>query len=397
MKERKIRILFLTHYSELLGANLSLLNLLKGLKKFNLYAFVILIRRGPIEIELQKLSIDYKIIQLRPFMKVEQHASQDIQKLRQGLKNMKEGFHIKNYNRMIIKREIDFLVEKRFDLVYTNSSILDVGIVISKILNKPHVWHIREAAEIYYNYKPLLGKYYLKYLFKSGSFIAISNFIRDYIKAIDKDASIEVVYNGVLSEYEVINLNSRRKLLPSGTNKPFKFLMLGNLQFQKRYDEAIDAIKVLSKKYDNIRLKIVGHGDSQYLVDLIEESGLQEKITIGNYAKDPFAEFLNANAFLLCSRNEGMGRVIAEAMFSGVPVITHNSGGPKEIIRNKYNGLKYNGTFENLARSMEDIMTNIKLRNNIISNAYIDASDKFTVEKYCSDIHSIIRKKVSDS
>ena len=48
--------------------------------------------------------------------------------------------------------------------------------------------------------------------------------------------------------------------------------------------------------------------------------------------------YQESNILLLTSFYEGFGRVILEAMNFGIPCITTNSEGPKDLIKNKING-----------------------------------------------------------
>ena len=48
-----------------------------------------------------------------------------------------------------------------------------------------------------------------------------------------------------------------------------------------------------------------------------------------------------ATAFLMCSENEGLGRVTVEAMFYGCPVIARNTGGTLDFIEDKVTGLLF--------------------------------------------------------
>ncbi len=49
-----------------------------------------------------------------------------------------------------------------------------------------------------------------------------------------------------------------------------------------------------------------------------------------------------AIAFLMCSENEGLGRVSIEAMFYGCLVIGRNSGGTKDFVFDGKTGLLFN-------------------------------------------------------
>lgn len=106
-------------------------------------------------------------------------------------------------------------------------------------------------------------------------------------------------------------------------------------------------IKVWKSIPDQIKsnwvLRIVGEGDkglddSYYLriKKLIRDSELSNSVVLAGpkYGIDKINEYKNANLFVLPTYSENFGMVIAEAMVSGVPVIT-TSGTPWKILNDK--------------------------------------------------------------
>ena len=90
-------------------------------------------------------------------------------------------------------------------------------------------------------------------------------------------------------------------------------------------------------------MRIVGEGDkglddSYYLSikKLIRDSELSNSVVLAGpkYGIDKINEYKNANLFVLPTYSENFGMVIAEAMVSGVPVIT-TSGTPWKILNDK--------------------------------------------------------------
>ena len=63
-----------------------------------------------------------------------------------------------------------------------------------------------------------------------------------------------------------------------------------------------------------------------------------DSIVFSPCQKDVKPYFSNAKAFIMASTNEGLGRVTAEAMFYGCPVIAKDSGGTKDFIEDKKTG-----------------------------------------------------------
>jgi glycosyltransferase involved in cell wall biosynthesis len=69
------------------------------------------------------------------------------------------------------------------------------------------------------------------------------------------------------------------------------------------------------------------------LLKLIEELGLQGRVSLPGFKLDPYPWYRSADLFVLSSYREGFGNVIVEALECGVPVVsTDCPSGPAEIL-----------------------------------------------------------------
>ena len=80
--------------------------------------------------------------------------------------------------------------------------------------------------------------------------------------------------------------------------------------------------------------------------------------------KDIAKEYANSSIFVMSSRFEGFGLVLAEAMSCGLPCISFDCPyGPRDIITDGEDGiLVENGNVQELARQMESLMSHVTLR-----------------------------------
>jgi glycosyltransferase involved in cell wall biosynthesis len=109
--------------------------------------------------------------------------------------------------------------------------------------------------------------------------------------------------------------------------------------------------------------------------------------------------------FILPSLNEGMGKVLVEAMLLKKPIIASNVGGIPDLIRNGENGILIPpASPDKLAEAIIDLIKSEDKRNRMgergrfIAESY---SDKAMVEKieklYESSLYHIGREKVGDA
>lgn len=128
------------------------------------------------------------------------------------------------------------------------------------------------------------------------------------------------------------------KSSPRALKQPFTFLSVGRLVARKNQDLIIHALHKLIEEGIKARLVLVGDGDAKKECQkLIQDLNLENEIELRGYVdreKLPMI-YQEADCFILASDNEGMSVALLEAIASGLPVITTNTGGALEIIGEK--------------------------------------------------------------
>ncbi len=135
---------------------------------------------------------------------------------------------------------------------------------------------------------------------------------------------------------------ARQGHLPSkeGTSSgtPTTFLYVGRLAPEKDLDILMDSIENINRLYpEKARFIIVGDGPMSKKL----KAGAPANVCFTGYLRgERLSEaYASADIFVFPSGTETFGNVILEAMASGLPVIGVNSGGVKDNIIHRYNGL----------------------------------------------------------
>jgi len=113
----------------------------------------------------------------------------------------------------------------------------------------------------------------------------------------------------------------------------------------------------------DLRLIILGEGAGRRnLEESVRRLALGERVLMPGFADDPAQWLTHADLFVLSSRWEGFGHVIAEAMACGVPVIAADCPhGPRDIIEDAATGiLVANQDALALARAIAGLLDNPK-------------------------------------
>lgn len=156
----------------------------------------------------------------------------------------------------------------------------------------------------------------------------------------------------------------------------------GRLDWVKGYDLLIKAFIYVVNKHPDWKLKIFGSGkERKKLTNLILEKKLYNNVFLMGSTKELAKELMKSSIFVVSSRMEGFGLVIAESMQCGVPVVSFDCPhGPSEIIRDGEDGiLVENGNVQKLGEAINNLIENEKLRKEMGRRAYVNV-ERFSVD-----------------
>jgi glycosyltransferase involved in cell wall biosynthesis len=107
--------------------------------------------------------------------------------------------------------------------------------------------------------------------------------------------------------------------------------MVGRLDPVKDYENALHAWAMLARESTRVRLTIVGEGSQRLRLECLAKSlGVHETVEfVGNV--DPGPYLFGARVFLQSSRAEGFSRALLEALMAGLPAVTTDVGGVREV------------------------------------------------------------------
>lgn len=163
----------------------------------------------------------------------------------------------------------------------------------------------------------------------------------------------------------------------------------------KLYVAGGDIIKADSLKE---KLKISSYG--KYLKELIEKMQLKNYVIFtGNLDEKKMCErFLKSNVFVLASSIENSPNSLGEAMILGVPVISSDVGGVKNMLNHNEDGFIYqhNATYM-LAYYVKTLFQNIELAETFSNNSKIHAKVTHSKEINSNRIIEIYKKIIGEN
>jgi L-malate glycosyltransferase len=213
-----------------------------------------------------------------------------------------------------------------------------------------------------------------KYLARTRSFIAVSNWITQFVP----DSNIKVIHNGIdTRKFSSGNKQADDFGFLEDINKPI-VLYSGRLLAMKGLSTLIRSMKEVLIKHD-IYFVFAGSGNiKQWEAQL---KGVPKR----NYSFLSYVEYEKMHAlyaksdiFVLPSYTESFPLTILEAMASGVPAVASKVGGIPEMIDDGVDGILVEpGNSEQLAEGIVNLLTSKALRTNIARNARKKVKEKF--------------------
>jgi glycosyltransferase involved in cell wall biosynthesis len=168
-----------------------------------------------------------------------------------------------------------------------------------------------------------------------------------------------VIHNPVVTPGLLAQATARLDHPWFAPGQPPVILSAGRLTRQKDHETLVRGFALLRERTP-ARLIILGEGEERgNLERLTGQLSLRADVQLPGFTLNPFAYMARARLFVLSSRWEGFGNVLAEAMACGAPVVsTDCPSGPAEILQNGVFGrLSPVGDAPALASAMLEALT----------------------------------------
>src|SRR3989338_2576202 len=251
------------------------------------------------------------------------------------------------------------------DIVHSHHPFFmgDFALRLSRQYHRPLVFTYHIMVEKYVHYLPIQNEGVKRFVMEiaagyanlADQVIVPSQSVRDILLDRGVVSPIEVIPTGVdLKQFS----NGREAPPPRGTYgcgrngadfrqrngiPPEAFVIghVGRLAPEKNLDFLVNCLIEFLKKEVNAHVLMVGEGPSQAMIKAaFERSGLGERLHLTGflYKKDLVDAYFSMDVFAFASLSETQGVVLLEAMAAGVPAVTVDAPGVREVVKNHFNG-----------------------------------------------------------
>jgi len=380
-----INILFIHQSADLYGSDKTLLLLLKNINRQRFNPIVILPKEGPLKTELEKENI---IVIIAPVLKL-----------------YRKMFTPKNI--VLFLRQIKSAVkildalnkEYHFDIIYSNTLAVLLGMIYAQKRKIKHLWHVHEIIV----HPKIIAAIFPKILNRYADIIVCNSFATKNNLTKRKsglEAKTVVIHNGIEPIVSVPDNTSKADF--GYSNSDIIITLIGRISRLKGHKLLLSTFINHLSKNRNSKLLFVGSpvdGQEYYLKEIeaiILENQLNDKVKILPFTKNLTSIWAITDIAVMPSTEaESFGLVALEAMLAKKPVVASKHGGLTEIVVNNQTGFLVEANNEKeLNSAISKLVENKNLRNSFGTAGYERATSEFSLEKYTSSFEKILQGKV---
>ena len=245
-----------------------------------------------------------------------------------------------------------------------------------------------KSRALFANYRE--RSWLIKQYRKCGNrFIAISLDVKAYLEK-NLPASFRKKINYLPNAIDTKRFFTERDYLHS-QEESFHIVSIANLVPKKNHILLVEVMKILKARGDNVTMEVLGFGPlMDMLVTKTKEYGLEELLFFRGSVGDVPQRLKNADLYVHPASYEPFGLVLLEAMASGLPVVSLDGYGNRELMKEGENGfmLPANATPEMFAEKILRLMKNVEEREQMGRNAR-EFSLNYDIDNYTGKLLDI--------
>jgi len=275
------------------------------------------------------------------------------------------------------------LAEGGFELLYMNnqpSSNLE-GYLAGEALGLPVVQHCRIEPTLQTGEAVVVNRVVSR-------IICVSQGVADVLAAQHvAENRLRVVYNAIDSRAAL----PAAHLLPAAVNG-LVIGTVGQLTVRKGVMHLLQAVANLKAGGLMVTVLVLGEGPQRAELEAATTRlGLHAQVSFVGFQPEPLAWVQAMDVCVLCSKKEGLPRVVLEAMLSSKPVIGSDVTGTRELIVHEETGLLYAyGDVPALTAALRRLLSDPPLRRAMGEAGRQRVVDRFSIDAYVAGVAQVL-------
>lgn len=315
--------------------------------------------------------------------------------------NLNKKFSVRcfiQFYKFIKVRQID-IIQTHFLKPYTIAGVVNI------ILRKKMI-HNYQGLFINNLYNNWLEKLFYKtvhiiiYLFKSVNLAIAPSFTskEDLLKETKLFPQIEVYYNGYDKDntdeldMELVNFINKLRLSSHIVG------IVARLEVQKRIDVSLEIAKIFFQNHKSVYFLYFGDGPLENeMKALADKMGINNNVKFMGYIPNIKYYIKYFDVLLFTSDWEGLPLTLWESMAAGVPIVSTDVGGIREIIEKEKCGLIFSkNALSEGAAAIEKVVLDKELKNRLGKNGLEAVKNKYNISSFIKSIEKIYDSIISE-
>ena len=301
------------------------------------------------------------------------------------------------YDLRILKPLCDFIRLHHIDIIHTHGPRANIyGALLKPLVKCPWILTVHSSPSYDFLGMGLKGKIFtslhLWSLRQADHLLAISNEFKDELIGQGiSSTKITKILNGINFEQQLNEPYQRAEFGLEAND--FVLIMTARLETVKGHEFAIEAVASLVADFPHIRLLLVGDGSRRRALEqMVLDKELSNHVFFLGYRDDMEKIYPLADMTLLTSISESFPLVLLEGARAGLPVLTSDVGGVKELIPDKEHGWitqvgNVNQIKENIREALD--MKKAGKLTKIGTNLQKFAKNNFPIEILAQNVYNI--------
>lgn len=226
-----------------------------------------------------------------------------------------------------ISRIRRFFREHHYDFIISQSLPNTIMLYLAGI-NMRNVLAVEHVKYDYYNH---IIKRFRLHIYARVAKVVVLTYIdkSKYDSYLPSEQTVVIPNPVIVPEYFQSKLENKQAIA------------MGRIQYQKGFDTLTDVFAIVHKKHPDWIVNIYGDGNCREEIEkYIKQRGMETVVKLRGRTDDVPSVMRESSFFILSSRFEGFGMVIAEAMTQGLPAVSFDCPtGPSDIIQTGENGI----------------------------------------------------------
>ncbi|WP_311568595.1 glycosyltransferase family 4 protein [Photobacterium arenosum] len=178
-------------------------------------------------------------------------------------------------------------------------------------------------------------------------------------------------------------------------NNKINITVVGSVQKRKGQDFLIDIVKNLDSKANDYVINVVGNVlEKEFYQGLLEEisnNSICEKIIFHGFQKDYLSYMNDSDIILQVSKEEGVSRILREAMALGKPIASFRLDGTSDLLEDGYDCLlAVPESVADITSKLQQLIDSEELRLSLGQRARLNFDRKYSYKSYSEQVKEFL-------